>query len=63
MRKIDYSKLTRAGKCKICTISLWKEANNSPTIMPCYIEGCPYMKKEMKALSAPKQVVLALAAP
>ena len=62
MSKIDYSKLTRVGKCNICTISLWKEAGNAPTVMPCYIEGCPYMAKNKRGIFEPFVPVKALPA-
>ena len=63
MSKIDYSKLTRVGKCEICTISLWKEAGNGPAIMPCYAEGCPYSARSKKAITAIMNPVAALPAP
>ena len=49
--------MEKIGKCKICTINLYKEANNMPAKMPCGIMSCPY-EKDRKILE--KQINLQL---
>ena len=46
-KKIDYRMTRPAGKCKTCTINLWKEHNDGPAphAMPCPMDECPHKDK------------------
>jgi len=43
MQKPQYRKIKPIGKCKICTINLWKEHEGKPAphTMPCLVAECP----------------------
>lgn len=38
--------MEKVGKCEVCTINLWKECNNRPSVWPCGVTGCPYETPE-----------------
>lgn len=46
-KKLNYRAMKPCGKCKICTINLWKEHSDgpAPTAMPCPMSDCPHKQK------------------